>query len=764
MSNISALLNPAPAGDADPTSVPSRPGSQDQHSALPNTFEAADALTALATLSSGQQYAPQRELPSPTVSYPIAPRRQSALGIPAAPIEPSPPIDQPTAHSPTLDQYHHGSKSPEEQRRQSLLAAATPPTVLAPIQSLTSLLHEQTNHESKLALTGKYEKADPILPSQLLPSPDDSCQDQNSGSDFAAPKEQLKPEVATNTDISISGQIQLEESRPSPAPIIKDEPVGTREATPTYMPTTPDQMLDPETLKAIETVKHSELGLRTNKRNESGSHSTPAAEPAKAPAASKKRPAPKSTAAANKKGTAAKKPIAKKRKLDPETMGDVRRSGTPKALKSSKKESQSGTPVADMRSSPAPLDNSSQVHSDEEESSDDGTLYCICRKPDNHQWMIACDGGCEDWFHGACVNILRADENLIDKYICPNCEAEGKGRTTWKPMCRREGCRAPARLHKGQESKYCSSECGEDFFRQQLQRTAGAKRLLQQQSRSKRKPAKDDDESDEEPPLGGVLRAKDIKTLAIASKDIEAFRRLGSGVLSPPRTASPTRTTFDSVPKVPELALTPTESAHLAALNTEKKDLLIRLELLRDRGRFVSLARDHATRLAEKNGIKPKEFCGYDARLTWSDAEFSHWRRSKTGRAAFQFNTISPTHEQIAAVEKGEFDVDEDEMDLVNGDRIINGDDSLKEKIEGICTKKRCNKHVQWQKLNLQDARFEELEVVEAMRTCEKEEKDVRERVARRTARQVVEGELLESSGLVKPEKNREGWVEVVEV
>ena len=45
-------------------------------------------------------------------------------------------------------------------------------------------------------------------------------------------------------------------------------------------------------------------------------------------------------------------------------------------------------------------------------------VFCICRKPDNHTWMIGCDGGCEDWFHGKCVNIKEEDAALIDKYIC----------------------------------------------------------------------------------------------------------------------------------------------------------------------------------------------------------------------------------------------------------------------------------------------------------------------------------------------------------
>jgi COMPASS component SPP1 len=148
-------------------------------------------------------------------------------------------------------------------------------------------------------------------------------------------------------------------------------------------------------------------------------------------------------------------------------------------------------------------------------------------------------------------------------------------------------------------------------------------------------------------------------------------------------------------------------------------------------------------RVAEREKIKMKEFCGYDSRLSWSDAEFLQWRNGKHGRAAFKFSTLSPTAEQISSMP------------------AVNGSDISVEAKESVCLKKRCPKHPQWQKLNLQDARFEELEVVEAIRECEKEEKSVRERARRRGAKDAMARELTAGEGS-KEERNREGWVEVV--
>ncbi|KAF2260890.1 hypothetical protein CC78DRAFT_536066 [Lojkania enalia] len=790
MSSISSLLNHEPASE-QPQSRPADQPEQRYYQRTTTTLdEAADALATLATLGPGQQYVTSRDLPSPT-AFAHPPRRTSSFGSQhIAPVEPSPPIEQPQAHSPTLDQYHHGSKSPEEQRRQSLLIRSSPAPVLAPIQSLTSALHDRI-HDELQPMSTSYGKD----VSQMVPPPSRSSDDSESIRDSTQNREpafvrdepttlqirEPEPTSDSNTPHSISTNVPLSHSNgsqlPSPQPIIKNEPTGTpREATPTTnvtqsserQPSISGDSMDVETLKAIEAVKQSELGLRAKKAPSTSESIASPTDTKPVPAPSKKRPAP-ATSAVKKKGTAApKKPASKRRKLDTDPSAESHaRSVTPTSrtsktptVKAVKKGSQRGTPVAE--SSPAP-DNSSQAHpsDDEGESSDDNQVYCICRKPDNHKWMIGCDGGCDDWFHGSCVNMQQADEDLVDRFICPNCEAAGRGVTTWKPMCRRDGCRKPARLEKGRMSKYCSDECGVLFFQDQLQRTAGSKKALAGTKKSKKKGSKDDeapdqasDDDDEPTPLGGVLRAKDVKALALASKDIDAFKRLGSGVLSPPQTASPTKVTFDNLSNgtsnpVNDPSLTPAESARLNALYIEKTDLKNRLEVLKDREKFVSLVREQAPLLAEREKIKPKEFCGYDSRLSWSETEFLGWRKSVRGEATFRFNTLSVSKEQIVQVEK------ERERD----GRGANG--VAEPPSEMVCLKKRCAKHPQWQKLNLQDARFEEVEVMEAIRECEKEERSVRERARRRRAKDCMAKELVGEKG---EGKSREGWVEVVEV
>jgi COMPASS component SPP1 len=698
-----------------------------QHFTQTTTYEAADALTTLATLGSGQQYAPApaRGLPSPT-AFSNAPRRSSSFGSHRAPVEPSPPLEQPSVHSPTLDQYHHGSRSPEEQkRRQSLMSRSSPAPVLAPIQNLSTALQEQVTDQQTPAPIGEDV-------SQIVSA---SGEGGDAGRDITQDREPaFVRDEPTTSQIRKPDDVQHPQTSDAPlsSTFIKERQNSTAEN------------LDSDTLKALEIAKQADLGLRT-KRMASVADSLPSPVDSKPPMLpSKKRSAPAS-ATVKKKGMAKTMKPSKKRKLDPED--PTGRSVTPtsrssKPSKSGKKGSQAGTPG--LESSPAP-DNSSQVHAsdDDGDSSEDHNLYCICKKPDNHRWMIGCDGGCDDWFHGDCVNMKQADEGLVDKFICPLCEENGRGHTTWKPMCRRDGCRKPARVAKDCESKYCTDACGTLFMQEQLQRTAGAKAANGAKSKkAKKKGGKNEEEGEEEEPtpLGGVLRSKDLKALVDASPNIQTFKNLGTGVLTPPQTASPNRATFDGIDG---FALTTGEKERLSALHNEKSQLNDRLEALKDREKFVSMAKEQAVRVAEREKIKMKEFCGYDSRLSWSDAEFLQWRNGRHGQAAFKFSTLSPTTEQV------------DSMSTVNG-----ADSSLEAK-ETVCLKKRCPKHPQWQKLNLQDARFEELEVVEAIKECEKEEKSVRERARRRGAKDAMAKELTAGDGS-KEERNREGWVEVV--
>ena len=50
-----------------------------------------------------------------------------------------------------------------------------------------------------------------------------------------------------------------------------------------------------------------------------------------------------------------------------------------------------------------------------------GELLCLCRQPDDGGFMIQCDG-CDEWFHGKCVQMTPELADAYLTYYCPKCQ------------------------------------------------------------------------------------------------------------------------------------------------------------------------------------------------------------------------------------------------------------------------------------------------------------------------------------------------------
>lgn len=645
-----------------------------------------------------------------------------------APVElPPPPPSARKMSSPSLEQYHVASRSPEQQRRQSMMATANQSFTLAPLQSFTSGGEGQAGRPPSSGHTAVGQDVSHLTSHEIASKVSESSrQDATTLDTYAQNREpdyrrneptthrirQFSPPAKLS--VATSSMVQSSADNASSPAAIKHEPTLTPQDTASPI----DQQRrnsDAQTLKALTSLKN-EHGLRHSSPLRESSTPMPSTEmAAHSPSAAnnKKRPAP---AARTKKGTATsakKAPPAKKRKVEPKrsTTPSSRTSKTPAVKAGSTK----GTPA---NSSPAPsLQHSStgdqgDEFEDEDDMDDgdddgDGDVYCVCRRPDNGTFMIGCDGTCDDWFHGKCVGIAEADKNLIDKYICPNCKKSGQGSTLFKPVCRRQGCRQPARAPKNGKnaSKYCSDECGVLYFREMAGRTRGREKHGSRSSHRRKNSFISDgskpDVNDGLGARGGALAAGEIKALVDSSKNADDFKRLGDGVLSPPATPE------NSKPS----ALSGPEAQLLQEIRGKKEDARCKHQLLKDRIKFVTLAKQAASRIATEKELKPKEMCGYDERLAWSEEQFANWRDSTTGRQAFELETLQ-TEKSSPSQE------DEDDLDAATH--------------SFVCMRKKCARHHDWAKLAVDDIRFEMSENSESMRALDKEEKELRERVAMR--------------------------------
>ena len=530
--------------------------------------------------------------------------------------------------------------------------------------------------------------------------------------------------------------------------------------------------IDEDSLKAISKLKN-EHGLRSTK----ASPPTPSLEPPKP--VNRKRPAPKSVLPVTKKSiTSLKKQPAKKRKVE----GDNSRLGTPASshrsitpasswasrtpnlhgANSKARKSQSGTPATG--SSPAPIDVLASPDSEDDHAStgeDGNDVFCICRRPDNHTWMIACDGGCEDWFHGKCINIKEEDGVLIDKYICPNCAAKNRGVTTWKPMCRALDCRQPARLKKGSASKYCTDECGLNFFKLAISNANSqidlhTKKPNRRKSKVGRKSSTittaafdgSDSESTDLGPRGGRIRPRELKTLVNATNDINAFRSLGIGMPSPPASVSPGSSDVDAL--YSSTTLNGLEKARIATIRSSTDALRIRHTLIRDRERFIIDVHENAKRYAEREGLKIKDVCGFDSRIVWSEDEFVHWRDGDAAEAG-----DASVNEDGGKETANDTDNGMSQPNLQINEEDIKQEQNQKGKglnkiFEFMCLRKRCERHRFWQKVAMSDLRCEVAAVVNEMQQLEAEERDIRERAIiryRQTTDGVYNGGTVEIIG-----------------
>lgn len=132
-----------------------------------------------------------------------------------------------------------------------------------------------------------------------------------------------------------------------------------------------------------------------------------------------------------------------------------KKKGTAATVKKAPKRPRSTLPKKPKKPKSA-TDGANADDSAGDDDSDNGP-YCLCQGPDDHRWMICCEG-CDDWFHGECINLSKeVGEHLIEKFICPRCTTK-QFRSIYKKSCSMGTCKKAARLSQTPPSYFCSNE------------------------------------------------------------------------------------------------------------------------------------------------------------------------------------------------------------------------------------------------------------------------------------------------------------------
>ena len=138
---------------------------------------------------------------------------------------------------------------------------------------------------------------------------------------------------------------------------------------------------------------------------------------------------------------------------------------------------------------------------------------------------------------------------------------------------------------------------------------------------------------------------------------------------------------------------------------------------------FVQMAKQAASRTATEKELKPKEYCGYDSRIEWTEEQFAMWRASKSGQQAFDLDTLS--------IEISSSPKEKAKSPFVPPAATDAEVEMLLQGVE-VCERKKCARHLEWPKLAIDDVRFEMGDNGDRMRALDREERDVKERAALR--------------------------------
>ncbi|KAJ4422399.1 hypothetical protein N0V82_002955 [Gnomoniopsis sp. IMI 355080] len=355
-------------------------------------------------------------------------------------------------------------------------------------------------------------------------------------------------------------------------------------------------------------------------------------------------------------------------------------------------------PPGSTASSPPPVGSSEAGGSGDEEDESDHGPYCLCRGPDDHRWMIACDM-CEDWFHGECVGVDKAiGEALIVRYVCPRCsDAKGVNVTRYKKTCSLEGCFQAARVYDegkrmgaGNYSVFCSDKHAEDWWE-------GLVRALPE---NRRAGAKGEDLTREK--FMGLLGAQTVR------KSIEGEEPWFVGK-KPFAVPSDFWSTIDLT-----LVLTPEEQSFLSVSAADRYALAEEIVLNKKMQQLLDLANERR-KAAIAAGLFDKDTCGFDVRLDTVGVpiEFAQFVKSPQGEAIYKSNSLTAegtwTEAQIDAMK----------AEAEENARL------WRDETAGMCERRRCKPHVSWYNIFTKNTRH----VIKELARQAKEKLDAETRV-----------------------------------
>ena len=374
-----------------------------------------DALAAAASSTAPMLSPPQNSTFAQSGSYQgyshYGSRPGSSHTLPPPSNEFSHAGNQSLTHASGLEQYHHSSNSERKLSNDTDYSAPLPPLVRSPpTQNNSNPTHAPgATVQEDLMKYANGDTSEQIALSSTRDHDGIHKQDPYQNSDALATSQIRQPSLGPSDSISASTLPKIQSDQVEIKAEVQENSLETQKqykgpaVESSTIPFDQPSNIGTPTLKSITDIK------------KDASH-TPSPTPPDS-ATMKPKPAPSKKRAAPKKGAGAAKPPSKKRKIESESADGTppaQHNGTPATSRASL----TPAPKNRKQGSETPARSSSILNGEEDEdATDDGELFCICRKPDDHTLMIQCDG-CEGWFHGRCVDMAAEKTKLISQWYC----------------------------------------------------------------------------------------------------------------------------------------------------------------------------------------------------------------------------------------------------------------------------------------------------------------------------------------------------------
>jgi COMPASS component SPP1 len=402
-----------------------------------------------------------------------------------------------------------------------------------------------------------------------------------------------------------------------------------------------------------------------------------------------------------------------------------------KLAKKVKKAASGSTPT-----STAPGSVAADSSDGEAEGESDNGPYCLCRGPDDHRWMIGCDQ-CEDWFHGDCVNLKKEiGENLVERFVCPNC-TDGKVHfTRYKRTCSLENCIRPARVYSKtaatngvtpqQQSVFCSDEHCYIWWERNIQ-------SLPRRSSGKSSGLRDE------------LTQEEFMALLQGNLDIARMGEQGTGLWKLATLNSSADSEGQGAKSLSseefwkgngDTALTEEESQLLKRSAADRYSLAEEMVMCKKMLELLEM-----TNQRRRSAITAKRFsedvCGYDSRLdaVGSLHAFVAWVTSEDGKAAFATDSLGPPI-PTTRVTDGSMAAEASMEETTQAE-----DDIL---ARGMCDKKRCKTHAGWYGIHTRNIRHQIKELTSQAKELLDRETAVKEAAEQRFYRRRAESNSVE--------------------